>query len=91
MKRHEIVIQTVDVGTRAVVRSTSRALTPEFAHSPELGLWVECVLEVHEREPICPACGQHIDPNMCYCGVGPNDSHDNHVFTPIGCICGYNR
>jgi hypothetical protein len=90
--RHEIVIQTVDIETQSVVRSTAQALTLELVH--ELGSWAERVLETHVHDlqhPRCPGCGQEINPDLCYCGVGPNDSHDEHVFTPMGCVCGYSR
>jgi len=40
--------------------------------------------------PICPRCGNTIDPDICWCGesIGPNIIHDNHYPVPVGCECG---
>jgi hypothetical protein len=41
---------------------------------------------------ICPECKNHIDPDCCWCGCGPNPSwHDGHSFIAAGCTCGYHK
>lgn len=43
---------------------------------------------------ICPACGQEIDPEMCWCGDYIKDHNPmwcGHTAVPLGCICGYPR
>ena len=38
----------------------------------------------------CRWCKNEIDPDCCWCGVGPEDHgvYDNHPFVPMGCDCG---
>ena len=39
---------------------------------------------------ICRWCKKEIDPEICWCGIPPEDHapyFDNHSFVPIGCDC----
>ena len=48
-----------------------------------------------EKRPICPGCGQEIDPDVCHCGDlikdHSNPMNDGHSPIPMGCTCGYYR
>lgn len=43
--------------------------------------------------PRCEACGNEIDPDLCWCGeeVEGHGWHNNHNAVPIGCTCGYDK
>ena len=42
-----------------------------------------------EERPICPGCGNQIDPTVCCCGSDVEYHHEseNHPFIPMGCDC----
>jgi hypothetical protein len=43
-----------------------------------------------EKYETCSLCKNEIDPDTCWCGMGPEDHnayYDGHFFIPIGCDC----
>jgi len=37
----------------------------------------------------CPLCKNQIDPDICWCGIRPEDHRfiEDHFFIPMGCDC----
>lgn len=40
--------------------------------------------------PVCPGCGNEIDPDVCHCGITRENHNawEGHTFVPAGCDCG---
>lgn len=47
--------------------------------------------QIENAGPVCPGCGQEIDPEYCWCGDKMGNRsfivHEGHTPVPLGCDC----
>lgn len=57
---------------------------------PHIPLCPDCAKK-RSSEPVCPRCGNVIDPEVCWCGdlVSSHHTGSGHSPVPLGCECGY--